>query len=193
MLTIFVGNLAPEARAAEVRELFVPYGIVHSLRLNADIATGECSGCGVVEMEGDAARAAMGALNGSIFLNRALQLDPEPPRDPTYLAVADTAPTTEPDTRPKANPAALDLTAAPVFVVDSVEETEAPRGAKGDNWYRYVLKSDRSDITGLRSGSREQVHSYATETAERLNTRSALCQPSWSPRGRKPAARNRDH
>lgn len=193
MLTIFVGNLAPEARAAEVRELFVPYGIVHSLRLSADIATGACDGCGVIEMEGDAARAAMGALNGTIFLNRTLQLDPQAPHDRANRAVADTAPATEPDTRPKANPAALDLTAAPVFVVHSVEETEAPSGAKGNDWYRYVLKSDRSDITGLRSGSREQVHSYATEAAERLNTRSALCQPSWSPRGRKPAARNRDH
>lgn len=189
MLTILVANLAPEARAAEVRELFVPFGIVHSLRLNADIATGDCSGCGVIEMEGDAARAAMAALNSTMFLNRALKLDPEPPRVRDYLTIGDTASTPKPDAPPTAAAAALNLATAPVFVVDSVEETEAPGGAKGDNWYRYVLKSDRSAITGLRSGSREQVHSYASETAERLNTRSALCQPSWSPRGRKPAAR----
>lgn len=187
MLTILVGNLAPEARAAEVRELFVPYGTVHSLRLNADVATGECGGFGMIEMDGDAAHAAMAALNGTMYRNRALRLDPEPPGDRTGRTVDDAAP--EPQAGPATGTAAPDLAAAPVFMVDSVEETEAPGGARGDNWYRYVLKSDRSTITGLRSGSREQVRSYASEAAERLNVRSALCQPSWSPRGRKPAAR----
>lgn len=187
MLTIFVGDLPPEARAADVRELFVPYGTVHSLRLNADIATGECGGFVVIEMEDDAARAAMAALNGTIFMNRTIKLGPQPPRDRTYLAAADAAPV--PGARPATDTAAPDLATAPVFVVDSVEETEVPGGAKGDNWYRYVLKSDRSTITGLRSGSREQVRTYASQAAERLNIRSALCQTSWSPRGRKPAPR----
>jgi RNA recognition motif. (a.k.a. RRM, RBD, or RNP domain) len=189
MLTIFVGDLPPEARAADVRELFVPYGTVHSLRLNADIATGECGGFVVIEMEDDAARAAMAALNGTIFMNRTIKLDPQLPRDRTYLAVGDTTPAPEPDARPATDTAAPDLATAPVFVVDSVEKTEVPGGARGDNWYRYVLKSERSTITGLRSGSREQVRTYASQAAERLNIRSALCQNSWSPRGRKPAPR----
>ena len=91
----------------------------------------------------------------------------------------------DPTTPPAEAP---DIAAAPVFEVDSVEQTETPNGGQGDDWHRYVLKSGRSTITGLRRGSCEHVRDYANQAAERLNTRSALCQPSWSPRGRKPAA-----
>ena len=74
----------------------------------------------------------------------------------------------------------------PVYKVASVEKTDAPGGAPGQDWYRYELKSPRSTITGLRRGSRDLVHTYATEAAERLNSRAVLGQSSWSPRGRKP-------
>ena len=87
---------------------------------------------------------------------------------------------------------AVALTSAvlvPVFKVASVEKTEAPSGSPGQDWYRYVLQSTRSTITGVRRGSRDVVHTYAAEAAERLNTRAVLGQSSWSPRGRKPAAR----
>lgn len=74
------------------------------------------------------------------------------------------------------------------FKVARVEKTDAPDGGQGQDWYRYVLESGRSTITGQRSGSRKDVLAYATQCAEQLNTRGQTGQSIWSPRGRKPAA-----
>ncbi|UCH53003.1 MAG: RNA-binding protein [Pseudomonadota bacterium] len=80
MLTIFVGNLSPDTREAELRELFEPYGTVRSLRLVADVFSGKCRGIGFVEMEGHEARAAMAALDGRTFKERSLKVNQEQPR-----------------------------------------------------------------------------------------------------------------
>lgn len=74
------------------------------------------------------------------------------------------------------------------FKVARVEKTDAPDGGQGQDWYRYILESGRSTITGQRCGSRKDVLAYATQCAEQLNTRGVTGQSIWSPRGRKPAA-----
>lgn len=81
MLTIFVGNLAPDTREAELRDLFAQHGTVRSLRMVADVFTGTCRGIGFIEMEGHEARAAMAALNGKMFKGRPLKVNQERPRD----------------------------------------------------------------------------------------------------------------
>jgi RNA recognition motif-containing protein len=81
MLTIFVGNLAPDTREAELRDLFAQHGTVRSLRMVADVFTGACRGIGFVEMEGHEARAAIAALNGKMFKGRPLRVNQERPRD----------------------------------------------------------------------------------------------------------------
>jgi RNA recognition motif-containing protein len=81
MLTIFVGNLAPETREADLRELFSPFGTVRGLRLPVDVFSGKCRGIGFVQMEGHEARAAMAALNGKTFKERSLKVTQEQPRD----------------------------------------------------------------------------------------------------------------
>lgn len=75
-----------------------------------------------------------------------------------------------------------------VFKVASIEKTGAPDGGKGHSWYRYVLKSRGSTVTGQRRGSRKDVHAYAIQCAEQLNARALAGKSLWSPRGRKPAA-----
>ena len=85
--------------------------------------------------------------------------------------------------------AAPDVSAPLIFQVQSVEKSEAPDGGSGHDWYRYVLTSRGSTITGHRRGSHQHVRDYAAHYAEQLNTRAVLCLPSWSPRGRKPARR----
>ncbi len=45
----------------------------------ADVFTGKCRGIGFVEMEGHEARAAMAALNGKTFKDRALRVNQERP------------------------------------------------------------------------------------------------------------------
>jgi RNA recognition motif-containing protein len=79
MLTIFVGNLSPETRETDLRELFAPYGKVRSLKVLADVFTGKCRGIGFVEMEGHEARAAIAGLNGKTFLDRSLKVAQERP------------------------------------------------------------------------------------------------------------------
>ncbi|MEK7207832.1 MAG: hypothetical protein AAB134_08135 [Pseudomonadota bacterium] len=74
------------------------------------------------------------------------------------------------------------------FKVARVEKIDAPDGIVGQDWYRYILESGRSTITGQRSGSRKDVLAYAAQCAEQLNTRGLTGQSIWSPRGRKPAA-----
>jgi hypothetical protein len=75
-----------------------------------------------------------------------------------------------------------------LFKVASVEKISPPDGGEGQDWYRYVLDSGRSMISGQRRGSRKDVQAYASQCAEQLNTRGQTGQSIWSPRGRKPAA-----
>lgn len=75
-----------------------------------------------------------------------------------------------------------------LFKVASVDKISAPDGGEGQDWYRYVLDSGRSMISGQRRGSRKDVLAYAAQCVEQLNTRGQTGQSIWSPRGRKPAA-----
>lgn len=74
------------------------------------------------------------------------------------------------------------------FTVTELERTDAPDGATGQDWYRYVLHNGSSTITGQRQGTREHVAAYAAQFAEQLNARGFRGQSVWSPRGAKPGA-----
>lgn len=73
------------------------------------------------------------------------------------------------------------------FKVARVEKITAPDGTDGKDWFRYVLESGRSTITGQRRGSRDDVLAYATQCAQQLNTRALAAASIWNPRGRRPA------
>lgn len=73
--TVYVGNLAFKASRDELRELFEPYGEVHSVRIMTDRATRKPRGFGFVEMDPKGADAAIAALNGREFLGRALKVN----------------------------------------------------------------------------------------------------------------------
>jgi RNA recognition motif-containing protein len=83
---MYVGNLAPETREMEVRDLFAQHGTVRSIKLAADVFTGKCRGFGFVEMEGHEARAAIAALNGVELHGRQLKVNEERPRDKRHGA-----------------------------------------------------------------------------------------------------------
>jgi RNA recognition motif-containing protein len=78
---MYVGNLAPETREAEVRGLFAQHGTVRSIRITTDVFTGKCRGFGFVEMEGHEARAAIAALNGTMLNGQPMKVNEERPRD----------------------------------------------------------------------------------------------------------------
>jgi hypothetical protein len=61
----------------------------------------------------------------------------------------------------------------------SIDRAEPPPGAKGSNWYRYVIAFEGSNtITGCRQGSLKAVTSGMVEMIAQLNER------HWKKRGR---------
>jgi hypothetical protein len=80
--SIFVGNLAFKANQQELRELFSPYGTVHSVRIMTDRATRRPRGFGFVEMDSKAADKAIKELDGYEFLGRKLRVNVGSERKP---------------------------------------------------------------------------------------------------------------
>ncbi len=70
-----------------------------------------------------------------------------------------------------------------LFSVVSVEKTTAPSGAEGDNWYKYIVARENSEIVGSMQGSLQQVTSYANEFVDNLNTRTSnpKGRSTWAP------------
>ena len=79
-LNIFVGNLPFSTNGAELEELFATHGAVTSATVITDRDTGRSRGFGFVEMDDDAGRAAIEALNGADFGGRPLTVNEAQPR-----------------------------------------------------------------------------------------------------------------
>lgn len=75
MKKLYVGNLPFSATDAEVNELFSKHGTVHSVALVNDRDTGRPRGFGFVEMDDDAAQAAIQNLNGYSMNERELRVN----------------------------------------------------------------------------------------------------------------------
>ena len=84
MKKIYVGNLAWSATEAELRDLFSPYGTVHSVAVITDRDTGRSRGFGFIEMDEDGAKKAIAELDGRDLGGRDLRVNEaqqKPPRD----------------------------------------------------------------------------------------------------------------
>ncbi|GAC1464814.1 MAG: RNA-binding protein [Isosphaeraceae bacterium] len=80
-MTIYVGNLDYSVNSDELRALFERYGSVASAEVQLKSRTGQSRGFGLVEMpNGDEARAAIDALNGSLQHDRPLTVNESRPR-----------------------------------------------------------------------------------------------------------------
>ncbi len=77
---IYVGNLSFSATEGEVRELFEQHGTVESVDLITDRYTGRPRGFGFVEMDDEAADAAISALNNASLNGRSLRVNEAKPR-----------------------------------------------------------------------------------------------------------------
>ena len=75
MKKLYVGNLPFTATESEVMELFSRHGTVHSVALINDRETGRPRGFGFVEIDDDAAQAAIEALNGYSMGGRDLRVN----------------------------------------------------------------------------------------------------------------------
>lgn len=72
--TLYVGNLPFRTTRYELRELFQPYGKIHSARIVIDRATRKPRGYGFVEMDGKGAEKAIHSLNGHTMAGRNLKV-----------------------------------------------------------------------------------------------------------------------
>lgn len=75
MKKLYVGNLPFSATEDEVNELFSQHGTVHSVALINDRDTGRPRGFGFVEMDDNAAEAAIQALDGHEMGGRSLRVN----------------------------------------------------------------------------------------------------------------------
>ena len=82
MKKLYVGNLPFSATEAQVTELFEKHGTVHSVALITDRETGRPRGFGFVEIDDDAAKAAIDALNGYDMDGRELNVNEAKERPP---------------------------------------------------------------------------------------------------------------
>lgn len=72
---LYVGNLPFDATAEGVRTAFEAYGTVHDVSIVTDRQTGRPRGFGFVEMDDDAANAAIEGLNNKDFGGRDLTVN----------------------------------------------------------------------------------------------------------------------
>ncbi len=82
MKKLYVGNLPFSVTEAQVTELFEKHGTVHSVALITDRDTGRPRGFGFVEIDDDAAKAAIDALNGYNMDGRELNVNEAKERSP---------------------------------------------------------------------------------------------------------------
>ena len=79
---LYVGNLTYGMTDSDLQNLFTPHGTVHSAQVIMDRDTGRSKGFGFVEMDsGEAAQAAITALNGQDVNGRALTVNEARPRE----------------------------------------------------------------------------------------------------------------
>lgn len=73
---IYVGNLPYSTTDQQLAQLFEAYGEVTEARVVTDRNSGQSKGFGFVQMTDDeAARTAMGALDGTLLDNRAIRVN----------------------------------------------------------------------------------------------------------------------
>ncbi|RJQ52795.1 MAG: RNA-binding protein [Nitrospiraceae bacterium] len=78
---LYVGNISFRATEEDIQELFSKTGNVESVKLIIDMHTGQPKGFGFVEMASEEdARKAIDALNGTMFMERALTVNEARPQ-----------------------------------------------------------------------------------------------------------------
>jgi RNA recognition motif-containing protein len=83
IMNIYVGNLPYKAMEDEIKDMFMSFGDVASVRIITDHETGRSKGFGFVEMEDDEqAKAAIEELNGVEMMGRPLTVNEARPRAP---------------------------------------------------------------------------------------------------------------
>lgn len=159
---LLVADLADEASEEDIRSLFGQYGDVSAVRLVPGAPQSRMNGRCYVTLGRRSAEEAIGSLNGKAFKGSILRVSES--RD-------------QPDAHSEPRRATGGEQQVKYgrmhYEIDSIEKATMPAGTEGDDWYRYVLTSGTSQITGFHRGSRAEVKEYASHCVEEFNQRSA--------------------
>ncbi len=163
--TLRIANLPDDFGREDVRKLVSVYGSAERIRLTPPrrgVRT-----VGFFDIASESAAEAVAGLDGQECRGELIRAS---------LVTATAAPTVG---WPRADAQSDAAGEAPLpsilvrncYQVASVERAELD-GAQGQEWYRYVLASGRSLITGFRRGSLDEVTEYARNCADAFNLRS---------------------
>ncbi len=80
-MNIFISNLSYSLTEADLQRAFEEYGEVQSVKIITDKFSGRSKGYGFIEMPDDAGKAAIEALNGATFKDRAINVAAARPKE----------------------------------------------------------------------------------------------------------------
>jgi hypothetical protein len=70
------------------------------------------------------------------------------------------------------------------YKVVTVEKIDTPEGMPGNNWHRYVIQREKSEIKGMKPGTLNSVTQHAEEIAADLNLRAGGASTAYAARKR---------
>jgi hypothetical protein len=162
--TLCVANLHTDTSDAELKALFLRCGVAGMITLSPSEPAGGSDRCRYLDVSRGNVAGTIAALHGRTLRGSVLDVSevaadtPAAPDGSGATAVNDEVPVKSSAIR---------------YEVLTVEKAAMPEGGQGADWYRYVLTSGRSRITGLHRGTLEEVTAYARGCAEEFNLRSA--------------------
>jgi RNA recognition motif-containing protein len=74
-MQIFIGNLNRMTTARHLAELFLPFGMVHTVKIISDGMTGHSLGYGYIEMEPNCGKLAVQRLDHRLFMNYYMEVN----------------------------------------------------------------------------------------------------------------------
>jgi RNA recognition motif-containing protein len=74
-MQIFIGNLNRMTTARHLADLFLPYGMVRTVKIISDQMTGHSLGYGYIEMEPNCGKLAVRRLDRRLFMNCYIKVD----------------------------------------------------------------------------------------------------------------------
>jgi RNA recognition motif-containing protein len=158
--TILVGNLAEHAREEDIKALFRRFGSISAVRMIPGAPNRRGDGRCYLKMRGRPAKAAISALNDKAVLGSVLRVTEVHAQTGNVEEPRSAAEGEQPRQGSRLR-----------YQVDSVEKAKMPAETEGQDWYRYVLSSGSSRITGFHRGSRAKVTEYASQCVEEFNLR----------------------
>jgi RNA recognition motif-containing protein len=169
-VTVCVTNLPSETSEADLRELFSAYGAIQEIKLYPAQAYRSQQGQGYLDLSPSAVERAVAAVDGHLFRGAVIRVS-QVPHGTLLPQAAEERPTGVVGSSDDEVPS---VRMANQFEVATVEKAASPDGCEGEDWFRYVLTSGRSQIMGLHRGTLDEVMEYAAGCAEQVNSRRAI-------------------